>query len=177
VKEKEKFNRQMNYLIAEGVPKDIAQGISATRPIFSALNIIEAATITGMGVIEVAKIYFRLMERLELIWFREKINDYPIDNHWAVFARADYKGDLAYLQRVLTINVLTLPIDKIEDKVDKWFETNKKYIKRWKAVLNDLKTTSTNEFAMLTVAMRRLSELAQTSRQNSQLEVNNTIPN
>ncbi len=143
-----------------------------TSPVYSTLNIIETATITNIDVIEVAKVYFKLMMRLDLFWFREKINDYPIDNQWAVFARADYKGDLSHLQRALTINVLGVSIesDKSEDKVDKWFETNKKYIKRWKTVLNDIKTASTNEFTMLTVAMRRLSDLAQQSRHDNQFE-------
>jgi glutamate dehydrogenase len=170
--EKEKFNWRVKQLIGEGVSKDIATKIAATRPLYSALNIIEAATTNEVDVIEVAKIYFKLMERLELTWFREKINDYPVDNHWAVLARADYKGDLDYLQRILSVSVINLPsgLTRLEDHVDKWFETNKKFVSRWKSILGELRSTSTNEFAMLTVAMRALSELAQTIRHSGQVE-------
>ncbi|MBA2653516.1 MAG: NAD-glutamate dehydrogenase [Gammaproteobacteria bacterium] len=170
--EKEKFEARTKYLISEGVPEDIATKISATRPLYSALNIIEAAITNKVDVLEVAKIYFKIMERLELIWFREKINDYPVDNHWAVLARADYKGDLDYLQRILTVSVIKFAgrSKHIDDHVNKWLESNKKHIARWKAVLGELRSTNTNEFAMLTVAMRGLLELAQVSRQEGQTE-------
>lgn len=170
--EKEKLERRTRDLVSEGVPEEVAKKISATRPLYSALNIIEAAIINHVDVLEVSKIYFKLMERLELIWFREKINDYPVDNHWAVLARADYKGDLDYLQRILTISVLKLPSTSktLEDHVDRWFTINKKFISRWKAILGELRSTNTNEFAMLTVAMRGLLELAQKSRQDGQTE-------
>ena len=170
--ENKKLADRIGYLISEGVPDDIAKRISATRPLYSALNIIEAATTNNADVVEVAKIHFKLMERLELIWFREKINDYPVDNHWTVLARADYKGDLDYLQRALTVSVLKFESKskRIDDQIDEWFEANRKYVARWKMVLGELRTSTANEFAMLTVAMRALSELAQTSRHNRQVE-------
>lgn len=170
-REQEKLQERIDYLTEEGVPKDIATKLALTRPIYSALNIIEAAMQTHCDIIEVAKIYFKLMMRLDIIWFREKINDYPIDTRWAVFARADYKGDLAHLQKILVINVLKLgnESEKEEEKIDKWFEVNKKLIKRWRAVINDIKTSSVNEFTMLTVAMRRLSELAQDNQQGNEV--------
>jgi glutamate dehydrogenase len=170
--ERQKFEERIVYLISEGVPEDIARKISATRPLYSSLNIIEAAIAHHVNVAQVAKIYFKLMERLELIWFREKINDYPVENHWTVLARADYKGDLDYLQRVLTVSVIKFPSEssRLDNKVEQWFESNKKYIARWKSVLSELRSSSTNEFVMLTVAMRGLLELAQASRQQEQKE-------
>lgn len=168
--EKENLEEREQYLISEGVPEEVAKMIAATRPLYSALNIIEAATTNGVDVVEVAKIYFKLMARLELIWFREKINDYPVDNHWAVLARADYKGDLDYLQRVLAVSVINTPCDstRIEDRLERWFEVNKKYVARWKSILGELRASSSNEFAMLTVAMRDLLQLAQMSKQTEQ---------
>jgi glutamate dehydrogenase len=170
--EREKLAHRAKYLISEGVPEEVAVRIAATRPLYSTLNIIEAAISHGVDVVDVAKIYFKVMERLELIWFREKINEYPVDNHWAVLARADYKGDLDYLQRVLTVSVLRTLSEStsIEDLVEKWFDANRKFVSRWKSILGDLRSSSTNEFAMLTVAMRELFELAQIGRHYDQAE-------
>lgn len=168
------FNDRVEYLIENNVPETIARRVAATKPLYSALNIIDAAMTNNIDVVEVAKIYFKLMDRLELTWFREKINDYPVDNHWAVLARADYKGDLDYLQRALTISVIKLSsnTNDFEERFEQWFQENKKAIARWKSVLNNLRSTHTNEFAMLTVAMRGLLELAQTSRHNHREELN-----
>lgn len=165
--ERSNLDDRIKYLVAEEVPENIATKIAVTRPLYSALNIIEAATTNHVDVIEVAKIYFAVMERLELIWFREKINDYPVDNHWAVLARADYKGDLDSLQRALAESVLKLSSKskKVEDRIEEWFHRNKPHIKRWIEILGELRSSTTNEFAMLTVAMRELSELARTSRE------------
>lgn len=166
--ELENLNRRVDYLIANDVPEDVAKRIAATRPLYSALNIIEAATNNNIDVCEVAKIYFKLMDRLELTWFREKINDYPVDNHWAVLARADYKGDLDYLQRALTVSVIKINSNtkNTDELVEQWMSENRKSISRWKSILSSLRSTNTNEFAMLTVAMRGLLELAQSSRTN-----------
>lgn len=164
--EVEHLNKRIDYLVSHNVPEETARRIASTRPLYSALNIIEAATTEDIDVCEVAKIYFTLMDRLELTWFREKINDYPVDNHWAVLARADYKGDLDFLQRALTVSVIKFCPESpdVEHKLEQWFQTNKKQVSRWKSVLSSLRSTSTNEFAMLTVAMRGLLELAQSSR-------------
>lgn len=169
--EKNVYEQRIKDLQAKEVPENVAVQVAATRPLYSALNIIEAAATNRVNVVEVAQIYFKLMERLELIWFREKINDYPVDNHWAVLARADYKGDLDYLQRVLTENVIKLLTgtgQPLKEALNRWFEENKKYISRWKRILGELKSSNTNEFAMLTVAMRSLLELAQDRRRKDQ---------
>jgi glutamate dehydrogenase len=170
--EKENLASRISTLTAKNVPIEIAKRIAATRPLYSALNIVDAATAHNVDVIEVAKIYFTLMDRLELIWFRDKINDYPVDNHWSVLARATYKGDLDTLQRVLTVSILKFPIKskKIEDRINGWFERNHTHVARWRTILGELRSSTTNEFSMLTVAMRELLELAQTSSQEGRRE-------
>lgn len=164
--EKEKYKEKAAYLISEGVPEKIATKIATTKLLYLLLNLIEAAITYDVDILEAGKIYFKLMERLELIWFREKINDYPVDNHWTVLARADYKGDLSYLMRALMISIIHFPSDSpLEKKAEEWYEKNIKYIARWKSVLGELRSSHSNEFAMLTVAMRSLLELAHSSRQ------------
>jgi glutamate dehydrogenase len=162
-REKEKLNHRKKYLIFENISEELANKIAMIRPLYLTLNIIEAAITNDVSVVKVAKIYFEIMERLELIWFREKINDYPIDNHWAVLARAAYKGDLDYLERILTVNIIKLLPPKpkdLEDHINKWLVANEKNILRWKSIINELRSSSTNEFPMLNVAMRRLLELS-----------------
>lgn len=164
--EKKAVTSYVEELVEQNVPADLAMRIAICRPCYALLNIIEAATTNRMEVSEVAKIYFTLMDKLDLTWFREKINDYPVDNHWAVLARSAYKGDLDILQRAITVNVLKLPVKskKIDDRINTWFNENKAHVLHWKTILGELRSTSTNEFSMLTVAMRELLELSQTTR-------------
>lgn len=164
--EKKATTSYINKLTTENIPLEFATRVASCRSYYAMLNIIEAAISNSVDVVEVAKIYFTLMDKLDLIWFREKINDYPVDNHWAVLARSAYKGDLDVLQRAITVNVLKMSSKskKLEDRINDWFSNNKAQVLHWKTILGELRSTSTNEFSMLTVAMRELLELTQTTR-------------
>ncbi len=155
---------QQNALILHGVGIELAQKISAVTPMYHALNIIEAAIAHQIDVYRVAKIYFTLVDRLDLFWFANQINDYASDNHWAVLAKASYKGDLDFISRQLTMAVLndggknkTIPA-----QVNAWFERNKELVLRWETVLATMRSTDLREFSMLAVAIRELADLART---------------
>lgn len=154
--------RQKN-LMEQNVPADIALKVASTSIIYHALNIIEAASAQDVEPFRVAKIYFMLVDRLNLFWFRERVNAYPIDNRWAVLARAAYKGDLDWIQRELTVRVLLdTEARSIPGKINEWLAKHENLIQRWQSILADMRSADTKEFAILFVAIRDLLDLTET---------------
>lgn len=164
--EKEYFDVQSQSLMSQKIPQDIAEKFALLHPLYSALNIVEAATSSKSEIANVGKIYYFLMERLDLIWFREQINAYPINNHWAAQARAAIKGDLDSLQRKLVISVLKLKTKTTQaaDRIDAWLSEHQTIVLRWHYVLGDIRSTNVSEYSMLSVAMRELLDLTDASK-------------
>ncbi|QTS83910.1 NAD-glutamate dehydrogenase [Coxiella endosymbiont of Amblyomma nuttalli] len=159
--DKQAMNDQQKSLIEQHVPAELALRIAGMPSLFHALNIIEAATSYHEEVFRVAKIYFMLVDRLDLFWFREKINTYPVSDRWAVLARAGYKGDLDYLQRELTVRVLLdTKARSIPGKINEWFTEHEPMIQRWQNILAAMRNVEKKDFAILFVAIRELFDLA-----------------
>jgi glutamate dehydrogenase len=159
------YQNRAASLVKSGVPRAIAQQFAVTREIFSLLNIVEAAEGHKTDITTIAALHFMLIDRLDLIWFREQINAYPITNHWAVLARAAFKADLDSLLRAITVSAIaghTKNLD-IEQQLSRWFTKNAEQVARWESMVADLRSSTTNEFSMLTVAMRELVDLARTN--------------
>lgn len=163
--EKESFDSNIKAFVAAHIPEEIAIKVASSRYIYSALNIIDIVKEHKVDIHQVAAIYFILAERLELVWFREKINSYPVDNRWSVLARSAFKDELDAQQRALTISVLQHK-DKeknVEVRINIWFEEHKPLIERWQSILTDLRSASAIDSSMLLVALHALSDLAEIS--------------
>ena len=129
------------------------------------LDIIEVAGAAEMPVEEVATIYFDIGTRLELGWMRDKIQALPQDNRWRMLARAAMREDLYAQARVITADILKTPVDdaSIAARIERWLELNAPPLKRLTEVLGSLQTDPQPDFAMLSVALRELRALRQTS--------------
>lgn len=157
------MEERRDALIAANVHAPTAQKIACTQPMYHTLNIIEASNASGVDLHEVAQIYFILVDRLDLLWFRDRVNAYALDTRWAVLARAAYKGDLDWIQRQLTMGVLKLAAKTTDmnRRVDEWYEKHTALIERWQRILTELKGAELDDFAILSVAVRELTDLAQ----------------
>ena len=157
-------------LINAGVPEEMAARTACMNVMFSALDIVEAATSYNMPVVKVIKAYYVMGSRLELGWFRQQIKQHPVKNHWEALARAAFRDDLDRQQRSLTISLLKMDgeNDEIDARLDAWIEKNKVLVERWKYMVTDLKACSNCEFIMYSVALRELLDLAQSSNQENQ---------
>lgn len=163
--EKENYDARLQTLLTHHVPESLAGKIAGARYIYSVLNIIDLATTHQADLQDVATIYFMLADRLELVWFREKINAYPVDNHWTVLARASFKNDLDTQQCALTLSVLQheTKVKNVAARINAWMQQHQVLLERWQAVITELRANTVVEATMLSVAIRELSDLASTS--------------
>ncbi|PVY79298.1 glutamate dehydrogenase [Tamilnaduibacter salinus] len=171
---RQEWQKHYDDLVSKDVPEDLARVASGTGHLYSALGIIEAHESTGIPLKEVAHLYYLLGEKLELNWFAGAVADLQPNSHWEALARESFREDLDWQQRALTTGVLQLAqssgVDPIA-AVDEWMTGHQALINRWHSMLTELRGTREPEYAMFSVALRELLDLAQ-STIHSPLEVN-----
>ena len=163
---KENYDAEVNQLVEAGVPEALASKVACTTSMLSFLGVVEASALTARPLTEVATLYFMIGDDLDLHWFGEQINALDISNHWQALAREAYRDDLDWQQRALTIAVLQTdgpPGITLEERLVQWRSCYQTLLNRWNAMINELKSGNTQEFAMYAVALRELLDLAQSS--------------
>ena len=158
--------RYQSYVEA-GAPEQLARVVAGTSHLYTLLPIIEAADVTGKDASEVATAYFAVGDALELSWYLQQITSLPVENNWQALAREAFRDDLDGQQRAITIAVLQMadgPQD-IEQRVAVWLEQHRALVKRWLAMLAELRGATGTDYAMYAVANRELMDLAQSDKQ------------
>jgi glutamate dehydrogenase len=161
----EALNAMAERFIAEGVPADLANRVASLDALFSGLNVIEVASTCGETVEAVAAVYFSLGYRLDLHWLRDQIAKLPSETHWQALAQSALRDDLYSEQRELTAEVLRPGLeDRDADAlIDAWVRENGASVARATAMLDDLREAETLDIAMLSVALREIRTLTETT--------------
>jgi glutamate dehydrogenase len=152
-------------LVAEGVPRELANAIAHTDAMYSLLDIVEASSELKRPVTVAAAVYFTLAGKLSLNWVAAQVGKLPTDSHWQAMARASMRDDLANLQRQLTESVLQLSPDAnslegAQQALTVWETHHAKALAHMYEVMDDLKTARDTDLAMLSVLLRELRVLA-----------------
>ena len=149
-------------LVNQEVPRALAQVVVQNLTSLSLLDIIEAAEATHTSIEKAAEAYFLLGEKLELIWMRELIINYEVDNRWDALARSAARSDLDYIQRYLVIAFLHMKNKKeLLTRFEFWAEKYQYYIQRWQKRIKEMQTSSDTNITMFGVALRDLFDLVQ----------------
>lgn len=150
---------------AAGVPKALAEFTAGCTYLYSALGIIEAAGDANCDVSIVSEAYFELGGDLQLNWFRQQINDLEVNTHWETRARETIRDDLDWQQRSLTVGMLSgrKKSEKVHDMIVRWKNEHEQLIGRWQRMMGEVQTVDKIEFALISVALRELLDLAQAS--------------
>ncbi|WP_375183209.1 NAD-glutamate dehydrogenase domain-containing protein, partial [Marinobacter sp.] len=166
------WEKRHQALTEAGLPQELASVLSGTDYLYSSLGIIEAQEATGMPLKTVANLYYDIGDKLDLNWFARAIAGLTPASHWQALARESFREDLEWQQRALTSGVLRL-VEKPEDVetcVEAWLERHAAMIHRWKTMLTELKGVREPEYAMFSVALRELLDLAQSTMHSGHVE-------
>ncbi|MCK7547123.1 NAD-glutamate dehydrogenase [Marinobacter koreensis] len=157
-------------LVESGLPKELASVLAGTGHLYSSLGIIEAREAVDMPLKTVANLYYELGERLDLNWFADSIAKLQPGSHWEALARESFREDLDWQQRALTTGVLKQAAspDDVGNSVEQWLQRHEPMIGRWKSMLSELKSAREPEYAMFSVALRELLDLAQSTMHQQQ---------
>ncbi|OUS40737.1 NAD-glutamate dehydrogenase [Oleispira antarctica] len=155
---------------AQGVSDEVSALAAGTSSLFSALGIIEASHETARPVERVAEAYFCVGETLSLNWFLDQINNLEVNSHWQALAREAFRDDMDWQLRSLTVSVLSsedsgdMPMDEL---MSQWKTAHPNLVSRWQRMLDELRASERVEYAMYSVALRELLDLAQASKHQS----------
>lgn len=145
-----------------GLPDEWAARLSMPDNMFSGLGVVEASLISGESIEAVTKIHYILLDRLNLSWFATQISEVTVESYWQAMARESYIDDLEAQVRKLCVNILRLAGQRpIEEAVEVWHKQHQYLIDRWRAMVNEVQGTQVTDYAMFSVAMRELIDLAQ----------------
>jgi len=162
----EEWQERRQFLIDEGVPDRLACYVASEKLLYSLLGIIEAANEVENEPAKVAEVFFSLGHQLELDWFAKQIADLKIDNHWQALARESYRDDLEWQLRGLTVGAMRHLCEKgdVDSCIERWLEQQSMLVERWNGLLKELQGSDSHDFAMYSVAIRELLDMAQRSK-------------
>ena len=149
------------------MPENVSALAAGTSPLLSALGIIEASHQTERPVERVAEAYFYVGETLSLNWFLEQINNLEVNSHWQALAREAFRDDMDWQLRSLTVSVLNTEDNgdmPIAELMERWKTAHPHLVSRWQRMLDELRASDKAEYAMYSVALRELLDLAQASK-------------
>ncbi|WP_202843514.1 NAD-glutamate dehydrogenase [Luteimonas saliphila] len=147
--------------LANGVPADLAGQLAALPYLEPCADIIELATERRRRPVDVARLYFRVGEALRVPWLAEQIDALQVDGRWHAVARGVLREELAAQQRTIVGQVLAMPGDGAEDMVRHWLERDDPTLRFTLAMLTELAAQKILDYPTVSVAVQRLSQLAQ----------------
>ncbi|WP_404369358.1 NAD-glutamate dehydrogenase [Marinobacter sp.] len=159
------WQKYYHALREENIPDDLAGVLAGTSYLYAALGIIEASEATSVSLKTVANLYYSLGEKLDLNWFANAIAKLAPSSHWQALARESFREDLDWQQRALTAGVLRMAgsTGDVNQCVDAWMKQYQPMVERWKDMLAELRSVREPEYAMFSVALRELLDLAQST--------------
>ncbi len=144
-----------------GVPKKLANQMATIYLTRSMLDITDLANICKKDVIETAKLYADLSERLDIAWIYRNIEALKVDGRWQAMARSNLREEIYRERRELTSIVLQRRGAAIpKNAVDKWLDKNATAVQHFKTTLEEMKQRHEIDFATLSVAQQELRKLS-----------------
>ncbi|WP_432472769.1 NAD-glutamate dehydrogenase [Amphritea sp. HPY] len=169
---RQRWQHKHDELVNAGVTAELAAVVAGADSLYTLLGVIQAAEQTGQSLQKVSRIHFGLGDRLQLHWFDHQVKELEAGNHWESMARDGFREDLTSHQQAITVSVLSAVDDTAdsdnsesddngEAMVSRWFDSNQLLLNRWQGLLNEIRNSAQQDFAIFTVAIRELLELAQ----------------
>ncbi|GAA0948731.1 NAD-glutamate dehydrogenase [Nonomuraea longicatena] len=159
------FEERRDSFVGRGVPRDLAERVSALVPAYSTFDLVETAAQMGRPVNEVAEVYFDLADRLQLARLRERVITLPRDNRWNAMARSALRDDLYAAHAALTGDVLAHSSSGStpEERLARWSEANSAAVGRARQTLSEIWESDNFDLATLSVALRAVRTLVSTT--------------
>lgn len=162
---KERVNELAQQYMEANVPKQLAHLVAMSPSILSVLDIVAAANASGWSLEQMARAYFYVGDKLSISWVRNKLIHYRVSDRWNALARSALRNDVDYIQRQLTVKIISYESDdlSIEDKFKAWTSHHEKLYNMWCKRLSEIRSVTELDLIMFSVMTRDLFDLIQLS--------------
>lgn len=162
--EKREFDRHVRHLVRAGVPRELAQQVSALIPLSAALDIVEVATSTDTKIETAAWVYSALSHTLDLEWIERQIASLSVQTHWHLLARTKLQAALNGHRRNLTAQVLRSRHREKSGRgiLERWLRQNRSMLDRHDLIIAEFKAGAVFDFAILSLIVAGVGELLPT---------------
>ena len=149
---------------ASGLPHGLAHFMASLPYLNAAFDIIELSQKDRHSVTDVAKAHFALSDALYIGWLMDGIEALPVNGRWQAQARGVLRDELQAQQRQLVSTVLASAKEgkAPADWVSAWLSRDDAALKYTLGMLSDMRSLSEMDFPTLSVAVRRLAQIAST---------------
>ena len=122
-------------------------------------DLIEIANREGVRVADVATVYWRVFDRLDLMWLWDAIGYLPRSDRWQTQARSALRDDLMSVLAELAGTVMR----RSGGSTDSWIAVNERPISRALEMFAEIRRAEVFDLTNLSVALRQLRNLGLTS--------------
>ena len=162
--EKVQFEAARGRLHTLGLTEKLSHFLACIPYLNSAMDIIELGLLGQQPVLAVAQAHFALSDALHINWLMDNVELLPVTGRWQAQARGVLRDELQAQQRQLVSTVLTAAQagKTPEDWVNAWLSRDDASLKYTLSMLSDMRSLSDMDFPTLSVAVRRLAQIAST---------------
>jgi glutamate dehydrogenase len=146
--------------VQRGAPDKLARSMAALLLTRGGLDITDLARLNRTDIVETAKMYSVMSDRLGFIWLNRSVEDLEVEGRWQAMARSNLRDEFYRLRRNLAGTLLggrkrKTPVAAFED----WTEKNIQAVRKFDLLLSDMKLRLDTDFAVLSVAAQELRKL------------------
>jgi glutamate dehydrogenase len=157
---REDHELEVRRLVSEGVPQDIARRHAFQGELVHGPDIIAVAHATGWEVMQVARAFFMVGERVGLDWLEHRLESLPVGTHWQRWAAQSMEDDLFLVRRQLVEKVIAeAPEMAVDDAVEAFFVRRAEAEERLQRFIRNLSVEGVTDLAQFTVALRQVRTL------------------
>jgi glutamate dehydrogenase len=157
---REQRERETERLMAAGVPEELVRRHAFQDELVHGPDIISVARAVGRPVLEVARGFFLLGERLDIDWLEQRLAEQPAKTRWQRWALHSMEDDLYTIRREIIETVLEHAGGRpIDEAVDAFLEYRSAAYGRVQRFMRSLAMEGVSDLSQLTVALRQLRSL------------------
>ncbi|MFQ6007055.1 MAG: hypothetical protein ACE5OQ_16315, partial [Woeseia sp.] len=144
-----------------GVPPKLANQMAAIYLTRASLDITDLANMYRKDVVETAKLYADLSDKLDIPWIYRNIEALKVEGRWQAMARSNLRDEIYRERRELAAILLRRRGTAIPKKaVDDWINKNAAAVQHFVSTLDEMKQRHEIDFATLSVAQQELRRLS-----------------
>ena len=151
-------DQRESVLKESGMPESLASQVANLPLMHSALDIVDESLSQEVEVSHVAKIYFGLLDHLQLKWLQRHIEALPVEKPWHAHARGHLREQLFQHHRQLTMRVLKEQGSSGEP-IKAWFATHEAEVMRARSMLDEMVENNASDYPSLQVAIAGIDQL------------------